>query len=343
MKPRITCFTLVLALLLIGVWARAETITVGPLTVQAAAKAARPGDVLVCEPSLTPYPGIRIQGVSGTADARITLSATPGSVTFSGMAEGARAVIDMQGSSYWNLVGLGVTKGTAGIYVGNGSNVRITACDVYGTAVQGIQTGSSSSIVIEKSKIHDITGPNAQHAVYYAGGSTASDNAVIDCEIWNTARAAVQGNAQGERTPMTGLRIEGNSIWRTGLNNQAAAINLIGVQASIVRRNYMYSLQAGGISLSGVGASGTKPAILSSGNLIASNDVFFNGGQGRQCVLVSDPAGVPVHSSNSVTGNNLRMGKSSVPAVAAVNGAIVLQDANNVLPVATTVLAGAEN
>lgn len=309
-----------------------STKTVMPSTIQTAVAIAKPGDVLRCVPGV--YPGIVVNKRPGQVDAPITLEAEePGTVEFSGAAPGKNDCLYFNGSPRWVLKGLRARGGATVLYLGSSSFAQVTDCEFSDGRVQGIRTGSSRGLIIAGCNIHDIT---EQHGIYIAGGEDASDCKILHTQIRQVGGAGVQGNAQAKITPIRNLWIADCVIEACGLANRAAILNMIGVHGSVFERLKLNG-RAGGVSYTGFAKTDTKPLQISTGNVLRESDVFFNEGEGRQCVLASDPKGTVQHSSNTVERCRLRMGKTTIGPVAEINGAVIVQVGNVILPVATAV------
>jgi hypothetical protein len=306
------------------------TKTVTPATIQAAVAIAKPLDVLRCVPGT--YPGIVVNKRPGQVDAPITLEAEePGTVEFVGAAPGKNDCLYFNGSPRWILRGLKAKGGATVLYLGSSSFVEVLDSEFYGGRVQGIRAGSSRGVLVDSVFIHDIT---EQHGIYNAGGEDASDWVIRRSRMCRVGRAGVQANAQAKLTPIRNLHIVDCRMWDCGLQNAAAVLNMIGVHDSLFERLYLNG-KAGGVSFSGFAATTTKPLQVSTGNVLRESDVFFNLGEGRQCVLASDPSGTTVHSVNTVERCRLRMGRSTVPATAERNGAVLFQSDVTIIPPGT--------
>src|SRR5262249_33107818 len=211
------------------------------LTLQHAADAARPGDMIVVRAGT--YVGFQIT-TSGTATNPIVFKADPGVLVNAKQpsVSSYSGAINMEGASYIAIDGFTVTLATYGSVRYNIRSVSNTGVIIRNNVIDnaswwGILTGFSEGILIENNRV---TNPQIQHGIYVGYGA---DNPIVrNNRVENSHGAGIQLNADasgGGDGIITGALLEGNVL----INNAqviAASINLDGVQSSTIRNNIIY-------------------------------------------------------------------------------------------------------
>lgn len=281
-----------------------------------------PGDTFILADGQ--YGGAYVSTRPGVAGNPVTVkAANPGKAIISGNAVGRQDALSLYKCPYWTMEGLVTEKASrAGLYLGLSSNVTVKNHTSRNNGVQGLLAGGSSFVSV----LGGVYAFNyEQHGIYASGkiegwlieGATSAFN----------GRAGIQFNSQGSGGVVSGVTVRNCSLNNNGRLKQAAAINCLGVVNSVFAGNTLHDNWAGGISFSGNGAAGGA----STGNVVYGNSVTFRPGEGRVCVQCTGGG------TNTVTGNRLWTGKTTVQAITAVLPSIIVEAGNTVLPPATTV------
>jgi parallel beta-helix repeat protein len=245
------------------------------LTIQKAADLVVAGDSVTVRPGT--YAGFSLGWdfpQNGTAKKPIKFDADPGAIITSRNAKTADG-IDLEGASFIIVDGFTVrnTSGTitrAGIRSVTNTNVTISNNTADGCGTWGIFSGFSENLTIDhNTAINTI----AQHGIYV---SNSADNPIVrDNILYGNNDCGLQINAdasQGGDGIITGAIIEGNIIHDNGVAG-GAAINLDGVQDSIIRNNLLYNNHAGGISLYHIdAAAGSKNNVIANNTIVMPSD-----------------------------------------------------------------------
>jgi parallel beta-helix repeat protein len=157
----------------------------------------------------------------------------------------------------------------------------------------GIFTDFSDDLLIENNECY---GSRVEHGIYV---SNSGDRPVVrGNRLHHNAASGVQLNADiesGGDGIITGALLERNVIWSNGARG-GAAINLDGVQDSVVRNNLLYDNHATGIvNYQGDGAEGPR------GVQILHNTVD-QAADGRWALLIHDTTG-PMRVRNNILHN----------------------------------------
>lgn len=245
-------------------------------TLQKAADVVGPGDRVVVKAGN--YKGFYLS-TSGSAGSPIEFFAEPG-VLINTPTSGAgnQDGINLELASHIILDGFSVTgMPRAGIRsVGTGDDpaafVTIRNVHAYDNRRWGIFTGFVDDLLIEN---NETSGSVLEHGIYV---SNSGDRPVIrNNETWGNHAAGIHMNGDlsvGGDGLITGAVVTGNKIYgnAASINGGAfgggSAINMDGVQDSLVANNLLYDNHASGISLFRIdGAEG------SSGNLVVNNTI----------------------------------------------------------------------
>lgn len=245
-------------------------------TLQKAAEAVGPGDRVVVRAG--EYKGFYLSK-SGTVGSPIEFFAEPG-VLINTPTSGAgnQDGINLELASHIILDGFSVTgMRRAGVRsVGNADNpaefVTIRNVHASNNGVWGIFTGYVDDLLIEN---NETSGSIEQHGIYV---SNSGDRPIIrDNVIWGNHAAGIHMNGDlsaGGDGLITGAVVSGNQIYGNAASinggpfGGGSAINMDGVQDSLVVNNLLYDNHASGISLfQGNGAEGA------SGNIVVNNTI----------------------------------------------------------------------
>jgi parallel beta-helix repeat protein len=120
----------------------------------------------------------------------------------------------------------------------------------------GILTGWSDNILIEN---NNVSRSELEHGIYL--GNSADGAIVRNNIVWGNRDSGIQFNADRHLAGdgiMSRNRIEGNVVYGNGVGG-GAAINLDGVQDSVIQNNLLYDNHSTGIVLYvGFAADGSK-------------------------------------------------------------------------------------
>jgi len=238
---------------------------------KAAAKL-RPGDTLKVSPGLYTK-GWWIAGVYGTVTQPIVIRGEGRPVLRPKDTRDAIEFPFSKGSAYVVVEGLTIEGGRrAGIIVGRSRHVTIRDCVIRSNTVWGVQTVLSDFITVEKCRVY---GSRREHGIYF---STTDHPVVRDCEVFGNAACGIHMNgdhSEGGDGLISEAVVERNVIHGNGRRG-GAAVNMDGVERSVVRDNLLFGNTSGGIvSFVENGISAGK------GNRIEQNTVLFDPDRGR--------------------------------------------------------------
>lgn len=236
---------------------------------------AHPGDVILVADGT--YASFTVAGMRASAAAPLTIFAQGASVF---VTAGRRDSIAVVNSFYVTIDGLNAIGGArAGAGVLCSNHVTIKNGRFVANKRWGIFAGFSDDLVLE----HDETGGSQrEHGIY---ASNSADRPIIRGNlVHDNASSGIQINADGDEKPdddcawkqsggaadgiCTGAVIEDNVIFGNGVRG-GGAINLDGVQASVVRNNVLYGNHATGIvNYKGDGSGGPKGMLIVGNTLV---------------------------------------------------------------------------
>ena len=210
--------------------------------------------VLVADGS---YLGFDVSGRHGSDGSNITIKAQGNNavVTITTDRSDNRDTIYISDSSYIVIDGLRSFNGNrAAMRISQSDHITVRNCTFGSNAVWGIFTDFSDDLLVEGCELY---GSGSQHGIYFSNSGdrpTARNNSIYEnygCGIHMNGDASMGGDGL-----ITGGLIEGNVIFNNGAGG-GGAINMDGVQYSVVRNNVIYSNHASGIvNFQGDGASG---------------------------------------------------------------------------------------
>lgn len=237
----------------------------------------RPGDTLVLRAGQH-RGSLTIEQLTGTAAAPITIRGEPGAVIVPSERDGI--LFYPQPSAHVVVEGLKIEHAArAGIIISHGEHITIRNCQLGNHGVWGVQTTMSDYITVENCELY---GSQREHGVYFsttdhpvARGNRIHDNG--GCGIHNNGDRREGGDGM-----ITGGLYEQNVIYNNGRRG-GAAINLDGVEQSVIRNNLLYNNLAGGIvSFHGDGARGGAQ------NEFDHNTIYFAPSAGRFGIKLSE-------------------------------------------------------
>ena len=282
-------------------------------TLQHAADRVMPSDTVIVLSGV--YAGFNVFR-SGTPGHPITFSARPGVLVNIAAAGTHRSRINLENASYVVIEGFEIvgtnnqTNSKEGIRIigpqdGSAGHITIRRNHIHHNGDRNILTGFVSHLVIEDNIAHHAA---EEHGIYV---SNSADTHVIRGNlVYANARSGIQINAdlsEGGDGVVTDAVIEGNVIYGNGdggivdygngpvvASGGGSAINLDGVQRSIIRNNLLYDNHASGISLYRI--DGGEP---SHDNLVVDN-IIINADNARWALNIQDGS-----SRNTVRDNML--------------------------------------
>jgi hypothetical protein len=293
-------------------------------TLQHAADRLAPGETVIVLSGT--YAGFNMFR-SGSPGHPITFSARPGVLVNTAAVGTHRSRINIENASYIVIEGFEVvgtnnqTNSKEGIRItgpqdGSAGHITIRRNHIHHNGDRNILTGFVSYLVIEDN-IADHAAE--EHGIYV---SNSADTHVIRGNlVYSNARSGIQINADGSDGGdgvITDAVIENNIIYDNGngsivdfgngpvvASGGGSAINLDGVQRSIIQNNLLYDNHASGISLYQI--DGSEPSY---DNLVVNN-IIINADNGRWALNVQNGS-----SRNTARGNIL---SSSNPLGGAIN------------------------
>jgi Right handed beta helix region/Protein of unknown function (DUF1565)/Domain of unknown function (DUF4214) len=214
--------------------------------IRRALAAAGPGDtVLVADGD---YLGFDLSGVGGTAAAPLTIRATGAGANVLPTADRAdnRDTIHLSFSSHVVIDGLRSSNANrAALRVNQSHHVTVRNCVFGNNARWGLFTNHSDDLLIEN---NECFASGLEHGIYV---SNSGDRPVVrGNRLHDNRGAGVQLNADlsaGGDGIITGALVERNVVYNNGAGG-GGAINLDGVQDSVVRNNLLYNNHATGIT-----------------------------------------------------------------------------------------------
>lgn len=273
----------------------------------------KPGwSVLLAEGS---YPGFFKADLDGTQAAPITIKGEGNGATFQPRGTN-QDTIHLIRSNYWvfdNIIADGAvgnaSASRAGMRINSSHNVTVKNSKFRNNGAWGIFTNHSDNTHLEN---NEASGSQGEHGIYI---SNSSDNATVrGNRIFNNAGSGLQINADISVCPntedtsyncdgiSTGNIIEKNTIYENGSKIGGAAINLDGVQNSVVRNNVLYDNHATGIAnFKQNAAAGSKGMEIYHNTIVMASD-------GRWAVLFWNTAGPSTVRNNILYNKNANRG-----------------------------------
>ena len=232
----------------------------------------KPGDVLVLRNG-TYARAWTISGLRGTKEAPIMIRGDEQTVFSVPDARDGIIFWGKKGSAHVILEGLTVEKAKrGGIIVFDSQHITIRNCLIRNNGSWGVQTCLSEHVTVENC---ELSGSKREHGVYF---STTDYPVVKNCRIHDNAGCGIHMNGdknEGGDGMVTGPMVENNVIYRNGVRG-GAAINMDGVEKSVIRNNLIYGNLSGGIT-----SFVQNGARAGDGHRISNNTVVFNKGVGR--------------------------------------------------------------
>jgi hypothetical protein len=234
-----------------------------------------PGDVVLVADGT--YSAFTVDGVRTPSSAPITIYAQGTHATIS---PGPRDSITITNSFYVIIDGLNASGAArAGASVLCSNHITIRNGRFISNRRWGIFSGFADDLVIDH---NEAAGSQREHGIY---ASNSADRPIIRGNlVHDNVASGIQINADGSESPetdcawyqaggatdgvCTGAVIEGNVVYANGAHG-GGAINLDGVQSSVVRNNLVYGNHATGIvNYKGDGNAGPKGMEILSNTLV---------------------------------------------------------------------------
>jgi hypothetical protein len=275
-------------------------------TLQHAVDSVAPGDTIVVREG--EYVGCRIER-SGTAGAWITLQAEAGAtvqITAPGLGNAHNSNIEVE---TWE------GDGTVAYWIIQG--LEVSGAPSWGIDIRASESAHTHHVIVRYNRVHDNglgTGRtgiflafvddaliefnesdhNGEHGIYCSNsgdrpvvrGNVLHDN--VGCGVHMNGDESMGGDGV-----ISDGVVERNVIYENGVEG-GAAINMDGVENTIVRNNLLYNNHAGGIAI-----FQENGGICSSGNRVLNNTIVMPA-DGRWAINIADPECV-----NNVLFNNI--------------------------------------
>ena len=275
----------------------------------ALAVAAAGDTILVADGS---YKGFTLDGFHGTPAARLTITAqgTGAQVLVTTDRSDNRDTIFLNDCSYITIDGLRSFNANRAAVRIQGSQFITVRNGVFGdNATWGIFTGFSDDLLIENNECY---GSVQQHGIYVS--NSAKRPVVRGNRIHHNAGCGLHMNgdlSMGGDGIISDALVEKNVIYENGASYGGSAINMDGVQDSVIRDNLLVNNHASGICVYQIdGAAGPK------GDVIANNTIVM-ASNGRYAVQISETAGVNTVRSNVLCNLNSNRGGLAIGSEAA--------------------------
>ena len=222
--------------------------------------------VLVADGS---YLGFDVDSKTGTATAPVTIRAlgTNAAILVTTDRGDNRDTIHIIDSAYVVIDGLrSFNANRAGLRVEGGHHITVRNCVFANNATWGLFTGFSDDLLIENNECY---GSATQHGIYVSNSGDRPTLRGNRCH--DNFGSGIQLNADVNIQPgdgiITGALLESNVIYNNGAGG-GGAINIDGVQDSVIRNNLLFNNHASGIILFQIdGAEGPR------GNLVYHNTI----------------------------------------------------------------------
>lgn len=261
-----------LAMIVLVSTTRAEEYTVAPgEAIGPVAAELKAGDTLRIQAGVYTE-SLTLTGLKGKAGAPIVITGE-GAVTLRPTRREGIIFWGGGGSSHVVIEGLTIRGASrAGIIVNGSHDITIRNCAITDNGKWGVQTCLSDAVTVERCRL---SGSRAEHGVYF---STTDHPVVRACKIHDNAACGIHFNGdknEGGDGMITGALVENNMIFRNGQRG-GAAINMDGVEKSVIRNNLLFSNHAGGIVsfCQDAAAPGAR-------NRFLNNTVYFKPRSGR--------------------------------------------------------------
>ncbi len=295
-------------------------------SLQHAADQVGPGDFVFVKPGK--YWGMNLT-TDGKPDARITFYAFPG-VEIDEPYPGQMDGINLEGADFITIEGFHIhDMPRAGLRTVNNQGVILRGNHSDHNVMWGILSGWSENLVVENNLVSN---SQVEHGIYI---SNSSDGAIVrNNRVWGNHDSGIQFNAD-RFLPGDGVHshnlIENNIIFDNGLGG-GAAINLDGVQDSVIQNNLLYDNHATGIVLYlGQAADGSKRNLVANNTVVMApdarwallmnndssenilvNNIFLNQNPQRGSFTI-DHSSLPAYSNHNLLQNLFQLDGSNTP------------------------------
>ena len=269
-----------------------------------------PGDLILVADG--PYKGFTLDGFHGTPAARLTIKAqgTGAQVVVTTDRSDNRDTIFLNDCSYVTIDGLrSFNANRAAVRIAGSQFITIRNGVFGNNATWGIFTGFSDDLLIENNECY---GSVEQHGIYVS--NSAKRPIVRGNRIHGNAGCGLHMNgdlSMGGDGIISGALVEKNVIWENGAPSGGSAINMDGVQDSVIRDNLLVNNHASGICAYRIdGAAGPKGDVISNNTIVMASD-------GRYAVQLSETTGINTVRSNVLYDLNANRGGLAIGSEAA--------------------------
>lgn len=239
---------------------------------------------------------VQISGLRGSAEKPVRIEGRPGARLAAAGVDGILLV-----DSQWvEIAGLAVSgaRGKAGIRISGSTHITVRDCSFSDNKRWCVKTGLSDFVTVSNC---DVDAGASEQGVYF---STTDHPVLENCRIYGASGCGLHNNAdagEGGDGVITGARFVGNTISGCGRSG-GAAINMDGVEESLIGDNLIFDCGAGGIvSFHGDAARGGER------NTFANNTVHLPRGQGKYALKITGgSAGNVVKNNILVNGSDSR-------------------------------------
>jgi len=262
--------------LVLGMEVQAAEYTVSPgESIGAKVKTLRPGDTLLVKPG-TYKETITVDGLQGTDKDPIRIKGEKGAVIQGTGRDG----FDIRGNAAWLVIeGLRIENAQrAGILINSSQHITIRDCVIGNNGQWAVHTRRSDYMTVENCELF---GSKNQHGLYFSSTDfpVARGNRIHD-----NKQAGIHMNGSKDERPKgmisKGL-LENNVIYNNGRDG-ASAINMDGVEDTVIRNNLLYNNLAAGIIAYHEGGDHTG-----TGMKYYNNTVYFRPGEGRWAMAIN--------------------------------------------------------
>jgi len=201
-------------------------------------------------------------------------------------------------SSWLGISGLSISgaRGKAGIRISESNHITIRECSFSDHRRWCVKTIGSDFVTVAAC---EIDAHASEHGVYF---STTDHPAIENCRIYGASGCGIHNNAdarEGGDGIMTDARFVGNTISGCGKSG-GAAINMDGVEDSLIAENLVFDCDAGGI----VSFHGDA-ARCGNRNTFRNNAVYLPLGHGKYALKITGG------STGNIVQNNILVNGSS--------------------------------
>jgi len=263
-------------------------------TIGRGVRALRPGDTLVV--TAGEYrESVAINGLRASAGKPVRIDGRAGAHLAAAGVDG----ILVTNSSWLEISGLSISgaRGKAGIRIAGSKHITVQECSFSDNKRWCVKTALSDYVTVANCRID--AGASEQ-GVYF---STTDHPVLENCRIYGASGCGLHNNGdagEGGDGVITGARFVGNTISGCG-EAGGAAINMDGVEDSLIAENLVFDCSAGGI----VSFHGDA-ARCGNANTFSGNAVYLPAGRGKYALKITGGC-----AGNTVKNNILVNGSDS--------------------------------